>query len=155
MSEELVNCPYCEAPNSKESRFCRKCGARLPQISKREAAELLLNASLHLANKRYEEAEEICRKVLEQDPYNADAHSLLGDVLEGERNIPSAIKEYEEASRLSPQEQFFRSRLVELRRKLSRRRTFRSQYLLWLIALPFLLFLVYRLFSLLIAQATP
>ncbi|MGB9797661.1 MAG: zinc-ribbon domain-containing protein, partial [bacterium] len=26
---ETIICPYCEAINPKDSRYCRKCGARI------------------------------------------------------------------------------------------------------------------------------
>lgn len=155
MREDITVCPYCEAINRKDSRYCRNCGARIPTASAKEIAHVLLSVSLHLANKKYAEAERECRWVIENDPFNADAHSLLGDILERKGDLPSAIEEYKSAVRLAPNERFFRSRLDELSRKKMHKAPPLRPYLFWLISLSFLLFLVYRLFSLLLAQGKP
>ncbi|MGB9606937.1 MAG: tetratricopeptide repeat protein [bacterium] len=152
---ETIICPYCEAINPKDSRYCRKCGARIPTASQKEIARILLSASLHLANKRYEEAERDCRLAIENDPFNADAHSLLGDILERRGDIPSAIEEYKEAIRLAPQESFYRTRLDEIAKKKPYRASSLRRYIIWLISLSFLIFLAYRLFSLLLSQGKP
>jgi tetratricopeptide (TPR) repeat protein len=153
--KDTIICPYCEAVNSKDSKYCRVCGARLPTASQKEIAKLLLSASLHLANKRYDEAESDCRLAIENDPFNADAHSLLGDIMERKGDIQLAIYEYREAIRLAPQERFYRTRLDEIGKKKSKIAPSIRRYILWLISLSFLIFLSYRLFSLLISQGKP
>jgi len=155
MREDIVVCPYCEAVNRKDSKFCRNCGARIPTASSKDIAQVLLSASLNLANGKYNEAERECRWVIENDPFNADAHSILGDVLERKGELPSAIEEYKEAIRLAPNERFFRTRLEELGRKSTHKAPPLRRYIFWLISLSFLIFLAYRLFSLLIAQGNP
>lgn len=155
MREDLVICPYCEAVNRKDSKYCRHCGARIPTASSKDIARILLSVSLHLANGRYAEAERECRWVIENDPFNADAHSLLGDIFERRGEIASAIEEYKEAVRLAPSERFFRSRLEELGRKRGHKAPPLKRYLFWLISLSLLIFLVYRLFSLLLIQGNP
>jgi tetratricopeptide (TPR) repeat protein len=152
---DTIICPYCEAVNSKDSKFCRVCGSRLPTASQKEIAQILLSASLHLANKRYDDAERECRLAIENDPFNADAHSLLGDIMERKGDVKSAIEEYREAIRLAPQERFYRTRLDEIGKKKSQRVPSIRRYILWLVSLSFLIFLAYRLFSLLISQGQP
>ncbi len=154
MREDLVVCPYCEAINRKGSKYCRKCGARIPAASSKDIAQILLSASLNLANSRYAEAERECRWVIENDPFNADAHSILGDILERKGELPSAIEEYKEAVRLAPNERFFRARLEELSRKKAHKAPPLKHFLLWLISLSFLIFLLYRLLSLIITQGS-
>lgn len=155
MKEDIIVCPYCEAINRKDSKYCRNCGARIPTASGKDIAQTMLSASLNLANKRYAEAERECRWVIENDPFNADAHSLLGDVLERQGDLSSAIEEYKSAVKLAPNERFFRSRLDELSRKKAHKAPPLKRYLLWLISFPFLAFLLYRLFSLLLNQGSP
>jgi len=153
--KDTIICPYCEAVNSKESKFCRVCGSRIPQASQKEIAKLLLSASLHLANKKYDDAERDCRLAIENDPFNADAHSLLGDIMERRGDISSAIEEYREAIRLAPQERFYHTRLDEISRRKSKRFPPLRRYILWLISVSFLIFLAYRLMTLLISQGKP
>lgn len=155
MRDDLIICPYCEAVNRKGSTYCRNCGAKIPTASSKEIAQILLSASLNLANGRYIEAEMECKWVIEQDPFNADAHSILGDIYERKGELPSAIEEYKEAVRLAPNERFFRTRLEELGRKKAHKVPPLKRYIFWLVSLSFLIFLVYRLFSLLIAHGNP
>jgi hypothetical protein len=75
--------------------------------------------------------------------------------MERKGDVKSAIEEYREAIRLAPQERFYRTRLDEIGKKKSQRVPSIRRYILWLISLSFLIFLAYRLFSLLISQGKP
>ncbi|MBC7327611.1 tetratricopeptide repeat protein [bacterium] len=155
MNDDLITCPYCEAINKRDSRYCRNCGARIPTATVKEIAQILLSASLNLANGRFIEAERECKWIIEQDPFNADAHSLLGDIYERKGEIILAIEEYREAIRLAPGERFYRSRLEELGRRKNHKLPSLKKYLLYIFFIPALIFLMYRLLSLLLSQGHP
>lgn len=64
-----------------------------------------LNAALHLINdSRFGEAEAAVRKILEQRPYAAPAHEILGTALALQGNLPDAVLALERAVELSPEQ---------------------------------------------------
>src|SRR5207249_868984 len=48
------------------------------------------------------EAAQLCGQVLEMDPQNATAHSLMGDVYENHGNLTEALRWYDMALALNP-----------------------------------------------------
>ncbi len=61
-------------------------------------------AGLYLRNRDLGSAEAECRKALELDPQNWDAHFLLGTVLQQRTRAEDALAQYNEATRLNPRQ---------------------------------------------------
>lgn len=63
---------------------------------------LLARANLLRMRGRWQEAAHLCGQVLEMDPQNATAHSLMGDVYENHGNLNEALRWYDMALALNP-----------------------------------------------------
>src|SRR5205085_7177228 len=70
-------------------------------LSNNEAAELQHAVELLQSNK-LDEAEPILRNVIRTNPKNADAHNLLGAVMDQRGDILQAEREYRAALRFNP-----------------------------------------------------
>ena len=63
----------------------------------------LLQIARHQLNKaNYVQAEQACRLALQEDPNNANAHALLGEVLHETDRFPEALESFETALTLKP-----------------------------------------------------
>lgn len=115
-----VNCENCHAKNTVDGGFCRQCGAPLPedqrQQVKEEANRLLADGRLLLNDGRSHEAVMVAESVLEVDPSNADALSLLGDIYEKDGQIAEALETYERVCEIRPDSAIDRIRLAHLRK---------------------------------------
>jgi tetratricopeptide (TPR) repeat protein len=77
--------------------------AKIARVNEHYNLGDFLQAALGLLQQgRMEEAEGFCRGVLRIDPQNADAHVLLGVVLQAEGRLQEAEAAYREALRINP-----------------------------------------------------
>ncbi len=60
---------------------------------------------------RMDEAIDELKESLKMDPINAEAHLLIGDIHERRRQFDTAIKEYDAALKLSPDDQMIKFKL--------------------------------------------
>ncbi len=75
-----------------------------------EINALLSRANLARVRGNLEEAQDICRTVLELSPTAADAHSLLGDLFAAQEKHDEALHCYSVASELRPQNALLREK---------------------------------------------
>jgi tetratricopeptide (TPR) repeat protein len=66
---------------------------------------------------RYKQAENVCRQILKHKPSVADAHSILGVVLNAQGNAKEGIASLKRAVKLAPKVASYRSNLGEVQRQ--------------------------------------
>jgi len=66
---------------------------------------------------RYKQAENVCRQIIQAKPGIADAHSILGVVLNAQGNRKEGIASLKRAVKLAPKTASFRSNLGEIQRQ--------------------------------------
>jgi len=102
-----MECTQCGSPIDESAAFCSQCGApistsaRSPESAAVDEAQfrpLLAEARLHKSRQQYEQAIAKCMQVLEQQPGNATACSLLGDVERARGRLPKAAEWYKQAA---------------------------------------------------------
>jgi predicted amidophosphoribosyltransferase len=80
-------CPKCFAEIPDTSAFCMECGSRIREDtidplyaegSDREVYPELARANLLRMQGKYEEAIEVCRRIMGRFPSNETVHALLG-----------------------------------------------------------------------------
>jgi len=117
-------CPKCFAEIPDTSAFCMECGSRLREDttdplyaegSDREVYPELARANLLRMQGRYEEAIEICRRIMGRFPSNETVHALLGDIYADQGNLEDAIQWYELLVELAPTNVHYNAKLHQLR----------------------------------------
>jgi hypothetical protein len=117
-------CPKCFAEIPETSAFCMECGSRIREDttdplyaegSDREVYPELARANLLRMQGRYEEAIEVCRRVMGRFPSNETVHALLGDIYADQGKLEDAIQWYELLVELSPTNVHYNARLHHLR----------------------------------------
>lgn len=117
-------CPKCFAEIPDTSVFCLECGSRLKddtldplyaEGSDREVYPELARANLLRIQGRYEEAIEVCRRILGRFPSNETVHALLGDIYADQGKLDDAIQWYELLVELAPQNMHYSAKLHHLR----------------------------------------
>ena len=81
---------------------CRSLLVRCRNVRRPNIDALLSDAGALVQAGRLEEAEAATRKILSTHPRNAEAHSLLGVILDQRGNTAEAEKQYDAALRLKP-----------------------------------------------------
>lgn len=119
----MVVCEQCFTKNTLDSRFCKSCGAELnPEEvtkSKESNIKLLAEARKLLDGGRFDEAKLAAEEILSTDPADADAHALLGDVLEAQGDLAGALSAHEKAAELKPDEALEKIKVTHLRNQLA------------------------------------
>lgn len=69
---------------------------------RQEIERLLAEANLLKLRLRFEEAEALCRKILQIDPNCSEAHEILGDIHRSLGRLEEAMSEYKRAIELDP-----------------------------------------------------
>lgn len=117
-------CPKCFAEIPDTSAFCMECGARIKEDvldplyaegSDREVYPELARANLLRMQGNYEEAIEVCRRILGRFPSNETVHALLGDIYADQGKYEEAIQWYELLVELAPGNAHYLAKLHNLR----------------------------------------
>ncbi|GIV05224.1 MAG: hypothetical protein KatS3mg016_0799 [Fimbriimonadales bacterium] len=117
-------CPKCFAEIPDTSAFCMECGARIKEDaldplyaegSDREVYPELARANLLRMQGKYEEAIEVCRRILGRFPSNETVHALLGDIYADQGKYEDAIQWYELLVELAPGNAHHMAKLHNLR----------------------------------------
>lgn len=119
----MVRCPDCETPNSVDSKFCKFCGASLPEED-RVDAQLKLNELIAEGYKmfnegRTEEAALIAESALTSAPEKAQALSLKGMCLERDGRLAEALEIYERVVELNPDSPLDKIKVAHVRNRLA------------------------------------
>lgn len=121
-----MRCLRCDTELPEHSAFCSECGAPVrPAESSLRAEEsypILARANLLRMRGQWAEAASLCMRVLQGDPRNASAHSLLGDIYENQGRIEDAIEWYRRALALSPGNEADAAKLARAQELLEARR---------------------------------
>ncbi|SRR5581483_205222 len=118
-------CEKCQLDNPADSKFCRECGARLPEpkqavkaIKPEEIDGLLAQGyALHHEGNQ-DEPLFIAESVLAIDPENSSALALKGMVHEAKGELEQAAAVYEQIVLINPDSTLDRVKLEQIRRKL-------------------------------------
>ncbi|MCX7993113.1 MAG: tetratricopeptide repeat protein [Fimbriimonadales bacterium] len=117
-------CPKCFAEIPDMSAFCMECGSRIKEDtldplyaegSDREIYPELARANLLRMQGKYEEAIDVCRRILGRFPSNETVHALLGDIYTDQGKLEDAIQWYELLVELAPANVHYRAKLHNLR----------------------------------------
>jgi hypothetical protein len=117
-------CPKCFAEIPDVSAFCLECGARIKEDaldplyaegSDREVYPELARANLLRMQGNYEEAIDVCRRILGRFPSNETVHALLGDIYADQGKFEDAIQWYELLVELAPSNAHYMAKLHNLR----------------------------------------
>ena len=101
-----MECTQCASPIDESAAFCPQCGApasaaaRPPEsaaVDEATVRPLLAAAHLHKRRQQYQQAIAKCLQVLEQQPGNATACSLLGDIERARGGLREAAEWYKQA----------------------------------------------------------
>lgn len=120
-----IECRQCGKPNSLDSRFCKSCGAPVPEddlaAARQRRAEFLDEGIRLLADGRNDEARLVAEAAIASDPEDPRAHAFLGDCLEQADDIAGALASYEKVVELSPDSALDKIRVAHLRKLLAAR----------------------------------
>ncbi|MFN3691019.1 MAG: tetratricopeptide repeat protein, partial [Fimbriimonadales bacterium] len=117
-------CPKCFAEIPDVSAFCMECGSRIKEDttdplyaegSDREIYPDLARANLLRMQGKYEEAIDVCRRILGRFPSNETVHALLGDIYADQGKLEDAIQWYELLVELAPTNVHYNAKLHQLR----------------------------------------
>lgn len=117
-------CPKCFAEIPDTSAFCMECGSRIREDtldplyaegSDREVYPELARANLLRMQGQYEEAIEVCRRIMGRFPSNETVHALLGDIYADQGKLEDAIQWYELLVELAPTNVHYSAKLHNLR----------------------------------------
>ncbi|MCS7209388.1 MAG: tetratricopeptide repeat protein [Fimbriimonadales bacterium] len=117
-------CPKCFAEIPDVSAFCMECGSRIREDtldplyaegSDREVYPELARANLLRMQGKYDEAVEVCRRILGRFPSNETVHALLGDIYADQGKLEDAIQWYELLAELAPGNVRYTAKLHQLR----------------------------------------
>lgn len=115
----MIECKECGKPNSLDSRFCRACGAPLPEerlIEQQTAnAELIAEGKKLLNEGRLDEARLVVQSALEANPSDPDAWALGGEVHEKAGGLAEALEAYEKVVQLREDSALDRIKVQHLR----------------------------------------
>ena len=119
----MVRCPDCETPNSVDSKFCRFCGAPLPE-EERIDAQMKLNELIAEGNKlfndgRTDEALLIAESAISSSPNDTRALSLKGMCLERAGDLADALELYERVVELNPDSALDKIKVTHVRNRLA------------------------------------
>ncbi len=117
-------CPKCFAEIPETGAYCMECGSRLKddtldplyaEGSDREIYPELARANLLRMQGKYEEAIEVCRRIMGRFPSNETVHALLGDIYADQGKLEDAIQWYELLVELAPGNVHYSAKLHNLR----------------------------------------
>ncbi|MCU0317320.1 MAG: tetratricopeptide repeat protein [Fimbriimonadaceae bacterium] len=115
-----VVCPSCQAKNTLDSRFCRSCGAVIPEdafdAAARENLVLVEDGRKLLNEGRSDEAIALGNAVLDLEPEHVGALALVGDAYEKIERYDRSVEAYEKILELKPDSVLDKVRLTHLRK---------------------------------------
>lgn len=85
--------------------------ARPPQNS---VSQLIKDAQFSFIQKRFQEASSLCKAALRQDPRNARAYAILGDIYRAQGKTAAAIKHYSYAMQFNPSDRETEKKLTSM-----------------------------------------
>ncbi|MDO8589032.1 MAG: tetratricopeptide repeat protein [Armatimonadota bacterium] len=114
----------CKAYLSDDAFYCSECGAPVRQPDEGPAGQvdvesLLASANLHRIRREWEEAIEQCTTALHNDPENPAAHVMLGDIYAAQDRLEDAVRWYEMALEIAPDNRAYAEKLESLRSNLA------------------------------------
>lgn len=119
----MVRCPDCETPNSTDSKFCKFCGAALPEdqlVDAQIKLNELVSEGYRIFNEgRTEEARLIAESALESAPAHVQALALKAMCCEREGDLAQALELYEKVVELNPESALDKIKVQHLRNQLS------------------------------------
>ncbi len=119
----MVRCPDCETSNSTDSKFCKFCGAALPEeelIDAQLKLNELLSEGYRIFNEgRTEEARLIAESALESAPNTTQALTLKAMCCEREGELADALELYEKVVELNPESSLDKIKVTHLRNQLN------------------------------------
>lgn len=119
----MVRCPDCETSNSTDSKFCKFCGAVLPEeelIDAQLKLNELLSEGYRIFNEgRTEEARLIAESALESAPNTTQALTLKAMCCEREGELADALELYEKVVELNPESSLDKIKVTHLRNQLN------------------------------------
>jgi len=119
----MVRCPDCETSNSTDSKFCKFCGAVLPEeelIDAQLKLNELLSEGYRIFNEgRTEEARLIAESALESAPNTTQALTLKAMCCEREGELADALELYEKVVELNPESTLDKIKVTHLRNQLN------------------------------------
>lgn len=119
----MVRCPDCETSNSTDSKFCKFCGAALPEeelVQAQIKLNELLSEGYRIFNEgRTEEARLIAESALESAPNTVQALTLKAMCCEREGELAEALELYEKVVELNPDSALDKIKVTHLRNQLA------------------------------------
>lgn len=113
-----MECAQCGVSVPAGQGVCKACGTPFTRSEavapQDEIAGLLAEVTLLRTWGQYEEAINMCTRILRMDPRNAPAHSLLGDLYRDQGNHHEALGWYKLAVQLNPTSDSDRRKLDEM-----------------------------------------
>jgi len=113
-----MECAQCGAAVTAGQTTCETCGAPvrhgLAVVSQEEIAGLLADATLLRTWGQYEEAINVCVRIVRMDARNGAAHSLLGDLYRDQGNHREALGWYKLAIQIEPGNEVVRRKLDKM-----------------------------------------
>jgi tetratricopeptide (TPR) repeat protein len=119
----MVRCPDCETPNSVDSKFCKFCGAALPEeelVGAQVKLTELLNEGYRIFNEgRTDEALLVAESALESSATSTQALSLKAMCCERTGELAEALELYEKVVELNPESALDKIKVTHLRNQLN------------------------------------
>ncbi len=115
----MVRCNSCNREIQEGASFCPFCGVAVAAISPpaRSASDpymLLMTANVLRLRRQWALAEAKCSELLREEPENAAAYSLMGDILRDQDRVEDAIEWYKLAVDRNPAGEADRRKLEQL-----------------------------------------
>ena len=85
-----------------------------PKSRSSAAAQHLKDAQWSFLQKRFFEAADHCKEALRTDPWNAQAHAMLGDIYRAQGRIDKAVSSYGYALQFNPDDRETEKKLTDL-----------------------------------------
>lgn len=121
----VVACKRCNSSNSLDSKFCRQCGAALPEedlaLALAELDALIAEGFRAFNEGRTEEAMLISASAVESNPSASSAVSLQGMCHERVGEVAEALECYEKVVSLNPGSALDKIKVTQLRNQLAGR----------------------------------
>lgn len=119
-------CDRCYSMIPVEAEYCEECGAHVSEDPNSKGSDVVVYDDLAKSNLlrirgNYQEAIDICLKILHRFPNNATAHTLLGDIYAEQGDLKQAEQWYEMALDLKPESPTDRQKLEQIISRMAER----------------------------------
>jgi hypothetical protein len=119
----MITCSQCGIRVDDDDDKCFNCGAPIlsdvnPTLSGSKIERDLVEANLLKIKRKFVEAISVCAEVLRNNPENAAAHALLGDIYFDQQNFREALGWYKLAVKLEPLNENYKKKVNGLADKI-------------------------------------